>query len=52
MNEIYRPWEENTYASESRNQWVEAIAAVALLVTAIAALVDNCKDSDDERREN
>lgn len=52
MNEIYRPWEENTNIGEPKNQWVEAIAAVALLVTAIAALVDNCKDSDDERREN
>ncbi len=52
MNEIYRPWEENTNIGEPKNQWVEAIAAVALLVTAIAALADKCKDSDDERREN
>ena len=52
MNEIYRPWEENTYNSEPKNQWIEAVAALALLVTAIATLVDNCKDSDDERREN
>ncbi len=51
MNEIYRPWEENTYASEPKNQWVEAIAAIALLVTAIATLVDKCNDTDSEKEE-
>ena len=51
MNEIYDPRGDKLYVGESHNQWVEAIAALALLVTAIATLVDKCNDSGDERRE-
>ena len=51
MNEIYRPWEENTNIGEQKNQWVEAVAALALLVTAIATLVGNCKESGNEKED-
>lgn len=51
MNDLYRPWEENTYIGEPKNQWVEAIAAVAVLVTAIATLVDKCNDTDSKKEE-
>ena len=51
MNDLYRPWEENNNIGEPKNQWVEAIAAVALLVTAIATLVDKCNDSENEKEE-
>ena len=49
MNDIYDPLPEALLTSENTNDWVKAIAAFALLISAIAAIVEQ-HESNNERR--
>ena len=51
MNDIY-PWNEKHLDSDGSNSdLAKGIAALALLIAAIAELVDKSKNSDDRRRD-
>ncbi|MBR3269151.1 MAG: hypothetical protein IKI58_10585 [Oscillospiraceae bacterium] len=51
MNDIY-PWNEKHLDSDGSNSdLAKGIAALALLIAAIAELVDKSKNSDDKRRD-
>ena len=51
MNDLY-PWNEKHLDSDNNSSnLAKGIAALALLIAAIAELVDKCNDSGDERRE-
>ena len=50
MNDIYDPLPEVLLTNENTNDWVKAIAAFALLVSAIAAIVER-HESENERSE-
>ena len=51
MNDLY-PWNEKHLDSDGSNSdLAKGIAALALLIAAIAELVDKCNDSGDNRRD-
>ena len=51
MNNLY-PWNEKYLENDnSSSDIAKGIAALALLIAAIAELVDKCNDSGDEGRE-
>ena len=51
MNDLY-PWNEKYLDNDnSSSDLAQGIAALALLIAAIAELVDKSKNSDDKRRD-
>lgn len=51
MNDLYDARPEELIFNEEASHWARAIMAVVVLVSAIAAIVESCKNANNEGRD-